>query len=189
MATTSCANCNTTTTESHPLKLYGACKTVGFCNRACQKANWKAHKPAYHQSRVAGDKDANDQATLHNINETIASLEASAEQPFGFDLSEAFTVPEGSCYIRLPSTPELPRGAYRLVHFPAEFLAEISHLSQEEQENAKNDFVDDMLATEEAHMTPEMREEKRLEDAKEGRLQAEFFKRLAMKEARDAEGR
>lgn len=99
-----------------------------------------------------------------------------------------FTVPESSCYIRLPPTPELPRGFYRLIHFPAEFLAEISGLSQEEQENAKKGFIDDMLATKEANMTPEMREEDRLEAAKAGELQAEFFEKLAEKEARDAEG-
>lgn len=44
MTTKSCANCNAATTESHPLKICGDCKTVAYCDRAGQKANWKAHK-------------------------------------------------------------------------------------------------------------------------------------------------
>jgi hypothetical protein len=100
-----------------------------------------------------------------------------------------FTIPENSRFIQLPPTPELPLGIHRLIEFPAEFMSEISKLSHEEQEKAKDDFITQMLAAEEANMTPEMREEDRLEAAKAGKLQAEFFERLAEKEARDAEGK
>lgn len=168
-------------------KLCGACKTVGYCNRACQKAHWKAHNPSCHQLKATGDKHRMSEAALRNINETIASLEATAEHPYAFGPAETFTIPEDSCYLQLPPTPELPRGSFRLIHFPAEFMAGISSLSQEEQERARDDFITQMLATEEANTTPEMREEERLEAAKAGKLQAEFFEKLAAKEARDAE--
>lgn len=196
MAPTSCANCNTANADSHPLKLCGACKTVGYCNRACQKANWKAHKPSCRQSEVTGlkFKNAKDEQTYRDLTDTIATMVPSAErvaagEPYGFSSSEIFTIPETSQFIWVPPTPELPLGAHRLVDFDAEFLAEISHLSQEEQEKAKHGFVSEMLATEAAWMTPEMREEQRLEMAAAGRLQAELAVKLDAKKARDAESK
>jgi hypothetical protein len=75
MATNSCANCNTANTANNPLKLCGACKTIGYCNRACQKANWKAHKSSCHQLKATGDKNGMSEASLRNINETFASLQ------------------------------------------------------------------------------------------------------------------
>jgi hypothetical protein len=39
-----CANCNTLSTPSAPLKDCSACKTASYCNSACQHADWKFHK-------------------------------------------------------------------------------------------------------------------------------------------------
>lgn len=54
----SCAQCNTT---GRDLKLCNSCKTVVYCNRACQKAHWKAHKVTCRQVKVAGDKAAKEE--------------------------------------------------------------------------------------------------------------------------------
>lgn len=45
MSHTSCANCNAPRTPSNPLKSCGSCLSVSYCDRACQKAHWKTHKP------------------------------------------------------------------------------------------------------------------------------------------------
>jgi hypothetical protein len=39
-----CANCNTLSTPSAPLKDCSACHTASYCNSACQHADWKSHK-------------------------------------------------------------------------------------------------------------------------------------------------
>ena len=59
-------------------------------------------------------------------------------------------------------------------------------MSREEHEKAKHAFVSEMLATEAAWMTPEMREEQM---AAAGRLQAELAVKLDAKKARNAEGK
>ena len=197
MSTSSCANCNTPHTESHLLKLFNGCKTVSYCNRACQKAKWRAHKSACRQSKVAGDEKANSGTDSREIANTITRLEATAKREAAGESSihsvlgpaEILTIPEGSCRLWLPPTPELPRGHWRIIEFPVEYLAEISHLSQEEQGEAKDGVVAELLAFEEANMTPEMREERRLMDAEAGKHQRRFLEREAAKKAKDGESK
>jgi hypothetical protein len=50
-----CADCNTLSTTSSPLKDCSACKTASYCNAACQHADWKFHKSI---CKVTRDFDA-----------------------------------------------------------------------------------------------------------------------------------
>lgn len=185
MATTSCANCNTATTESRPLKLCGACKTVGYCDRACQKANWKVHKPACHPSK---NQKAKEQAAQKEIEDT---LEESLLADGNLQLAETISLPHDSYVFKdMPSTSELSRGYQKVTVFPHSWLATISHLSAGEQEETKSRWADQLEATVEASMTPEEHEAQRLQAIEVGKIQERFYAKMAAKKAaKDAEGK
>jgi hypothetical protein len=156
MTTTSCASCNATTTKSNPLKLCGGCKTVSYCNQACQNANWQAHKLACSQSKTAGAKAAKKESTKQEIASNTAALEESLLEDGQLRLGEIMTIPHDSYTFKMmPPTPELPRGYQKMVYFPPWCLASISHLPVGEQENPKDDYANQMDAAIESQMTPE----------------------------------
>ena len=141
MATDSCANCDTASTNSHPLRLCSACKTVAYCNRDCQKANWKAHKPSCRHSE---SKKAKEQASLKEIKDKVEdSLLPDGQLQF----EETISIPHNSYLLKdMRPVPELPLGYKMMIPFPPEWLASISHLSAEEQEKAKTDWANQIEA-------------------------------------------
>lgn len=185
MAPTSCANCNTANTQSHPLKLCGACKTVGYCDRACQKANWKVHKSACHQSE---SKKAKEQAAQKEIEDT---MQESLLADGNLQLGETISLPHDSYVFKdMPSTSELSRGYQKVMVFPPSWPAKISHLSAREQEETKNRWADQLEATVEASMTPEEHEAQRLQAIEVGKVQERFYAKMAAKKAaKDAENK
>lgn len=178
MAPTSCANCDTATTNSHPLKLYSACKTVAYCNRDCQKANWKAHKPS---CRHSTSRKAKEQASSKEIE---AMLEESLLPDGQLQFSETISIPHDSYLLKnMRPVSELPLGWQKMMACPPQFLASISHLSAQEQEKAKTDWVNQMEAMIEASMTPEAHEAQRLELIEVGKIQQRFLAKMAAKKA------
>jgi hypothetical protein len=185
MATKACANCNTTSTESHALKLCGDCKTVSYCDRACQKANWKAHKSVCRQSE---GRKAKIQAALEE-NEKL--LEESLLEDGQLQLGETISIPHDSYLLKnMRPVSELPLGWQKMMAFPPQFLASISHLPAREQEKAKTEWANDMEAMVEASMTPEALEAQRLQRVEVGKIQERFLAKLAAKKsAKDAGGK
>ena len=191
MTTKSCAKCNTSSTGTHPLKLCGNCKIVSYCNQACQKADWKAHKSICRQS---GAKKAKDQAELEEAANNIATLEDSLLADGQLELGETISIPHDSYVFKnMRPTFKLPNGYQRMIAFPPQWLASISHLPAGEQEKARTNWANQMEAAMEAgqaSMTMEAREAQRLEAVEVGKVQERFLANLAAKKAaKDAESK
>jgi splicing suppressor protein 51 len=77
-ATTNCATCKKTGTETPNLKRCAKCKTTYYCSPDCQKADWKSHKK---QCSAPGAADAIfpnikvlEDAKLKNLEGTIGIM-------------------------------------------------------------------------------------------------------------------
>jgi hypothetical protein len=191
MTTKSCAKCNASSTETHPLKLCGNCKIVNYCNQACQKADWKTHKSV---CRQFGAKKAKDQAELEETANNIATLEESLLADGQLELGETISIPHDSYMFKnMRPTSELPNGYQRMIALPPQWLASISRLPAGEQEGARIYWANQMEAAMEvakASMTPEEREAQRLEAIEVGKVQERFLANLAAKKAaKDAESK
>jgi hypothetical protein len=185
MTPTSCANYDTATSEGHPLKVCGGCKNVGYCDKACQKAGWKTHKSLCNYIRET--KKHIDEATLKDIKDSITAAEESLLPGGHLQFGYPIMIPNDSSYaIPMSPTQEMPRGFHKIIQFPPEWVASISHLSAEEQEETKKGLANQVIQMEkarEAHMTPERREAERLQALEIGRVQKRFLDKMAAKDA------
>jgi hypothetical protein len=111
------------------------------------------HKSVCRQSE---GKKAKDQAALEE-NEKL--LEESLLENGQLELGETISVPYDSYLLKnVRPVSELPRGWQKMMAFPPQFLASISHLPVGEQEKAKNEWTNDMEAMVETSMNPEARD-------------------------------
>jgi hypothetical protein len=159
-----CANCSTPSTTAHPLKRCGKCKDVNYCNKICQRTDWKAHK-----------------SVCEKTPSSIAILkEVLVEDGGQFKLGQKVSLPYSSFVHReMPPTRELPFGFWDVLIFPPGWLASIAHLSKEEQDEAKAEFATKQFEAEEAQMTPEGREAERLQAEVFGEIQQKVTARVA----------
>jgi hypothetical protein len=58
METTSCQLCEKGKAEGVKLSFCNACRSMSYCSRECQKADWKAHKVICMQLKVGDTKQA-----------------------------------------------------------------------------------------------------------------------------------
>jgi hypothetical protein len=75
MAPNACSYCNKVKCATQPLKPCNNCKAVGYCNRKCQQAHFKAHKKTCREQKIAQDHAARDEAAAET-----AAKDAYAEQ-------------------------------------------------------------------------------------------------------------
>jgi hypothetical protein len=166
-----CANCNTASTETHPLRRCGKYKHVNHCNKSYQRANWKAHKLvcSYTTDAIATLKDV--------------LLEDGGQ----LKLSKKTSIPYGSFVTKaMPPTDELPLGHQKLVIFLTKWLTPIAHLPVAEQDKAKAEFatkIDEAEEAKEAKMTPEKLEALRIEAKRFLEIERKVNARQAAKDA------
>lgn len=135
MADRHCETCNAAPTAEKPLSQCGGCKRVAYCNRACQKAHWKTHKPAC-LAAVAADNEPDDyEDDLINA-------------PDGFKDGQDNVVVGGRTYAPgtylqyfvLPS-PEYPNGHNELITLGPRAIIWLASLSEIERENYERAII------------------------------------------------
>lgn len=143
------------------------------------------HKSACHKSE---SKKAKEQAAQKEIEDT---MQESLLVDGNLQLGETISIPHDSYVFKnMRSTSELTRGYQKMIAFPPEWLATISHLSAGEQEETKSRWASQIEATMEASMTPEEHEAQRLQAIEVGKVQERFFAKMAAKKAaKDAENK
>lgn len=168
LTTKPCASCNTPSTETHPLQRCGKCKDINYCNKACQRADWQAHK-----------------SVCSPTADIIATLkEVLLEDGGQLKLHKKASIPYGASVAKeMPPTDELPLGHQKLTIFPPKWLASIAHLLVAEQNEAKAEYAIKKDEAEEAQLTPEQHEALRLQAKKFGELQQKANARQAAKDA------
>jgi hypothetical protein len=118
------------------------------------------------------------------LEENEKLLEESLLEDGQLELGETISIPHGSYLLKyMRPVSELPLGWQKMMAFPPQFLASISHLPAKEQENAKTEWANDMEAMVEASMTPEALEAQRLQRIEVGKIQERFLAKLAAKKA------
>jgi predicted secreted protein len=112
------------------------------------------------------------------------TLEGSLLPDGQLQFGETISIPQDSYLLKnMRPLSELPLGYQKMMTFPPEWLATISHLSAGEQEKAKTDWANQMDAMIEASVTPEAREAQRLEMMEVGKVQQRFLAKMAAKKA------
>ena len=115
---------------------------------------------------------------------TIATLNETLLDDGQLKLGKKTTLPYGSFVVKeMPPTPELPFGYRKLFTLSPEWLASISHLSEEAQVLAKALFAAHKDAAAEAKMTPERREALRIEAEAVGEIQRKTLAIIAARKA------
>lgn len=126
MAPSSCASCGAAATPQHPLKACHPCRKVAYCDRTCQKAHWKIHKPDCLELRK-GWKDEDGNIIAHG-----------EVHPPGTYV-EYFEPPN-------PETPEFPDGHHRLVFLGPDTVMQLASRGEEVRREYEKDVIKRMKA-------------------------------------------
>ena len=118
-------------------------------------------------------------------------LEESLLPDIQLQFGETISIPHDSHILKnMRPVSGLPLGYLKMIAFPPEWLASISHLSAGEQGKAQIDWANQVDAMIEASMTPETREAQRLESIEVSKVQERFLAKMAPKKAeKDADGK
>lgn len=134
MTTRTCDACNTVPTTERHLMLCGACKNASYCNRACQKAHWKAHKPMC--------LTISKQNTKINNHEDETTVDGFKDEHGNVVVAGKIHPPGTYIDYLMPPSPGYPRGRHDTIILEPKMVIWFANLSEGEKDNFERKMVD-----------------------------------------------